>query len=91
MVSKKHKLWQRELSLYWQERTMPNYCEIQIKDICINIFLSPAHSKDRGDIHTKEDFFEICWGCEKCHFHIDREMPKDERLRLVKEIIENRE
>lgn len=81
--------WQRELSAYWQERGMPNYCEVRSAK-CINIFLTPAHSKDRGDIYTKQDFFEIVWACEKCHFWADREIAKDDRLLLFKEIIENR-
>jgi len=68
---------------------MPNYCEVQSAH-CINMFLSPAHSKDRFDIYTKEDFFEIVWACEKCHFWADRNIAKDDRLTLFKAIIEAR-
>jgi hypothetical protein len=81
--------WQRNLSAYWQERGMPSYCEIRSVH-CINIFLSPAHSKDRRDIYTEEDFFEIVWACEKCHFWADRNIAKDDRLTLFKAIIEAR-
>lgn len=87
--SKERQAWQKELSAYWQERGMPNYCEVQAI-VCINIYLSPAHSKDRFDIYTKEDFFEIVWACEKCHFWADRSISKEGRLLLFKEIIANR-
>jgi len=90
MTSKKHRPWQRQLSEDWQERGMPNYCEVRIPNVCINIFLTPAHSKDRGDIDTIEEFFEIVWACEKCHFYLDRKMVKADRLAIVKEIIANR-
>lgn len=81
--------WQKNLSKHWQERGMPNYCEIQAA-VCINLYLSPAHSKDRRDIFTEEDFFEIVWGCEKCHFWADRSIAKEDRLTLFKAIIEAR-
>ena len=81
--------WQKNLSKHWQERGMPNYCEIRSAK-CINIYLTPAHSKDRGDIYTEEDFFEIVWGCEKCHFWADRQIAKEDRLMLFKEIIQRR-
>lgn len=90
MTSKKHKPWARELSKYWQNKGVIEYCELRF-DGCFGTYgLAPAHSKDRRDIHTKEDFFEVVCSCSKCHFHLDREMPKDERLRIVKETIERR-
>ncbi len=52
--------------------------------------LAPAHSKDRDEIHTKEEYWEVVAACEKCHFKADREMGKDERLQLFKEVIANR-
>lgn len=81
--------WQRNLSAYWQERGMPSNCEVRAL-VCINLYLSPAHSKDRRDIFTEEDFFEIVWACEKCHFWADRSIAKEDRLMLFKEIIERR-
>ena len=70
---------------------MPNYCEVRIPSECVNLYLTPAHSLDREDIKTIEQFFEICWACTKCHFYIDRKISKEERLAIVKGIIERRD
>lgn len=91
MTSKKHRPWARELSQYWQKRGVIEFCEVRFPG-CVGTYgLAPAHSKDRGDIHDKETFFEVVAACSECHFHLDREMSKEERLRIVKEVIANRE
>lgn len=52
--------------------------------------LSPAHSKDRNEIHSKEDYFEVVAACNFCHTALDHKMSKDARLIFVKAIIEKR-
>lgn len=81
--------WQRELSLKWQQTPIET-CELRFPGCFGTYGLAPAHSKDRFDIHTQADFGEVVAACEKCHWHIDREMPKDERLRIVKAAIADR-
>lgn len=90
MTSKKHKPWARALSKYWQDKGVIEYCELRFGGCFGTYGLAPAHSKDRRDIHTKQDFFEVVCACNFCHTVIDRQMPKDERLRIVKETIERR-
>lgn len=77
------------MSAYWQSHPV-TYCELRFPGCFGTYGLAPAHSRDRRDIHTAADFGEVVAACEKCHWHIDREMPKDERLRIVKEVIANR-
>lgn len=91
MTSRKHRPWHRALAKKAVQVPI-TYCEARFPTICVGTYgLAPAHSKDRRDIHTQEDFEECIAACERCHFHLDREMPKDERLRLVKDIIANRD
>lgn len=91
MTSKKHRPWARELSQYWQRKGVIEYCELRFEGCFGTYGLAPAHSKDRRDIHTKADFFQVVCACSFCHNVIDRQMPKDERLRIVKETIQRRE
>lgn len=91
MVSKKHMPWHRKLSRDWQRAGVLENCEIQFPGECLgNYGLAPCHSKDRDEIHTEADYREVVGGCQRCHFIADREMPKEERLRLFKDIIANR-
>ena len=70
---------------------MIEYCELRFEGCQGAYGLAPAHSKDRRDIHTKQDFFEVVAACAKCHFHIDREMSKEDRLQLVRDVIARRD
>lgn len=88
--SKIRAAWQRELSAYWQQRGMPNYCEARLPG-CINLYLSPAHSRKRREIETREQYFEICWACENCHRKLDEQMSHAEMEQAVKWVIERRE
>lgn len=91
MVSAKHRPWARELSLYWQRRGRIEYCELRFP-VCVGTHgLAPAHSKDRDEIYTKADFWEVVAACSECHFYADRKMPKEERLKLFKQVIANRD
>lgn len=91
MVSKKHKPWARELSQYWQRRGVIETCEVRFEGCTGTYGLAPAHSKDRRDIHTKADYFEVVAADENCHFILDRKMSKEERLVKVKELIAQRD
>lgn len=91
MTSKKHRPWHRELSAYWQRRGVIEYCEVRFKGCFGTYGLSPAHSKDRRDIHSREDFFEVVAACGHCHTILDQKMNKADRLRTVRELIERRE
>ncbi len=90
MTSKKHRPWHRELAAYWKSKGVIEHCEVRFENCLGTYGLAPAHSMDRGDIHTKEDFFKVVASCEKCHFKLDREMSKEERVRIIEEIIQNR-
>lgn len=90
MTSKKHKPWHKALAAKWKAQPI-EYCEVRFNECVGRYGLAPAHSLDRRDIHTKEQFFEVVAACEKCHWKLDREMPKDERLRIVRETIQKRE
>ena len=90
MTAKRHRAWHRQLAEYWKRKGIIEYCEVRFPGCYGTYGLAPAHSKDRNDIHSKEEFFEIVAACEKCHFTLDREMPKDERLAIVKRVIESR-
>lgn len=89
MTSKKHRPWHRQLADHWKYQPI-EYRELRFTGCVGRYGLAPAHSKDRRDIHTKEDFFQVVAGCSECHWKLDREMPKDERLRIVQEVIANR-
>lgn len=91
MTSKKHKPWHRELCAYWQNKGVIERCEVQFKGCFGTYGLSPAHSKDRRDIHSREDFFEVVAACENCHRILDHKMSKVDRLVAVKDLIEKRE
>ncbi len=91
VTSKLHRPWARELSLYWQARGVIEYCEVRFEGCTGTYGLAPAHSRDRGDIYNKQDFFEVVAACSFCHWKLDREMGKDERLVRVKEIIAARD
>lgn len=88
MVSKKHRPWARTLAKKWVGIDITQ-CEAKF-DCCINVFLTPAHSRKKIDIDTEEQYHEICWACEKCHNRLDREMSHLEMEQAVKEIIANR-
>lgn len=89
--SRERRQWAKELSEYWQAKGTIDYCELRLPG-CVGTFgLAPAHSLDRRYIHTREQYFEVLALCQKCHWIVDREMPKDERERLFKEVIANRE
>lgn len=94
--ARKQAQWQRENSEEWRDRITT--CEVRF-DCCVDTYgLAPAHSKDRVDTYSKwrsdaeneADFKEVVAACEKCHWRLDREMPKDERLHIVKAIIARR-
>ena len=89
MVSKRHRPWARALAEKWRDVEITQ-CEAKFKG-CINMFLSPAHSRKRIDIHTKEQYFEIIWACEKCHNRLDQKMTHEMMEATVKEIIEKRQ
>ncbi len=91
MTSKKHRPWARELSEYWQRRGVIEWCEVRLTGCFGRYGLSPAHSKDRDEIDNKAEFFEVVAACKRCHDHLDQRMGKDERLELVRELIEKRE
>ena len=91
MTSRKHRPWHRRLSRDWQRQGVLENCEVHFP-VCVGREgLAPAHSKDREDIHTEQDFREVVAACAKCHWALDREMSKEDRLRIVKEIIANRD
>ncbi len=87
MTRKAHRGWHRELARHWQNRGVIEYCEVRLTGCFGSYGLSPAHSLDRDEIHTKEDFFEVVAACGFCHTALDQKMSKDERLAIVKELI----
>lgn len=89
MVSKLHRPWHRELAEHWKWNPI-EYCEVRFPKCFGTYGLSPAHSRKRKDIKTKEQFFEVVAACESCHNKLDREMSHEEMERVVKEIIANR-
>lgn len=90
MTSKLHRPFHRALAKQWAANPI-EYCELRFPG-CVGTYgLAPAHSRDRRDIKTRDEFFEVVAACEKCHFHADREMPKDQRLELFKRTIEERD
>ena len=91
MAAKRHRAWHRELADHWKRKGVIEYCEVRMPGCFGTYGLSPAHSKDRDEIHNKEDFFEVVAACGKCHTELDHKMSKDARLILVKEIIEQRD
>jgi hypothetical protein len=89
--------WGREQTEFWSKHPIET-CELRF-DGCLKTHgLAPAHSKDRGDCWDKwrsdeeneADFKEVVAACSACHWHADREMPKEERLRIFKEVIARR-
>jgi len=91
MVAKRHRAWHRELSQYWQNKGVIETCEVRMPGCFGTYGLSPAHSKDRDEIHSKEEFFEVVCACNFCHTALDQKMSKDARLIFVKAIIEQRD
>lgn len=90
MTARRHRAMHRKTAAKWRERI--TWCELRFPRICAGTYgLAPAHSKDRIDIKTQEDFDECVAGCEPCHFHLDRRTSKADRLRIVREIIANRD
>jgi hypothetical protein len=87
---RQHNTWQRRLSQHWQQNPI-THCEVRFEGCYGTYGLAPAHSKDRGDIHTESDFGEVVAACQHCHCYLDHKMSKDERLVTVKEIIQRRE
>lgn len=49
-----------------------------------------AHSKKRRDIYTREDYFEVVYACQRCHFIADN-MTHEEMHELITGIIAKRE
>lgn len=90
MTSKKHLPWHRKLAK-WAAENPITYCEVRFEGCWGTYGLAPAHSKDRDEIHTEADFNECVAACGFCHTRLDTKMPKDERLRIVKEVIANRD
>lgn len=90
MTSRKHAPWARRLSADWQRKGTLTTCEIRFDGCTGTEGLAPCHSLDRDEILTEEQFGGVVAGCQHCHFIADRKMPKDERLRMFKEIIANR-
>lgn len=88
--SRERARWQRELSAYWQQHPI-TYCEVRFEGCFGTYGLSPAHSKKRFDIETKQEFFEVVAACQKCHERLDQKMSHAEMERTVKRIIEQRE
>lgn len=91
MTAERHRAWHRELADHWKRKGVIEYCEVQFDGCTKTYGLAPAHSKDRDDIHTKEDFFEVVAADSHCHWILDRVMSKEDRLAKVKEIIARRD
>jgi len=89
MVNKRHRIWHNELRERWRDVTI-SQCEAKF-DGCINLYLSPAHSRKRREIETKEQYFEICWACGYCAAYLDEKMSHAEMEIAVKEIIQRRD
>ena len=89
--AKLRRKWGRELSQHWQSKGVLQYCEIRLPGCFGTYGLSPAHSKDRDEIHTREDFFEVVCSCNYCHQYADQKMAKEDRVELFKAIIQRRE
>lgn len=88
--SKERRRWQRELAAYWKASPI-SYCEARLSG-CVGSFgLSPAHSKKRRFIRTKEDYFEVVAACQNCHQQLDQKMSHTEMEAKVKEIINARQ
>lgn len=89
MVSKKHRPWSRTLAEKWRDVTITQ-CEAKFEG-CINVFLTPAHSRKKIDIDTEQQYHEIAWCCEKCHNRLDQKMSHAEMELAVRKIIEARD
>lgn len=89
MTSKKHKPWHRELSAYWQANPI-TYCEVRLKGCWGTYGLSPAHSRKRRKIETKEQYFEVVAACGFCHRFLDEKMSHEEMEQTVKAVIQQR-
>lgn len=82
--------WHRELKQWWAKEVGIEYCEVRFS-VCVGSFGGAlAHSKKRRFILTKEDYFEVCYACVKCHEVLDNKMSHYEMEVTVKEIIAKR-
>lgn len=90
MTAKRHRTWHRKLANDWRHNPI-TYCEVRFNGCFGTYGLAPAHSKDRRDIHTEEDFREVVAACAKCHWILDREISKASRLQIVKNLIASRQ
>jgi hypothetical protein len=77
--------------MYWQNRGVIEWCEVRFPGCQGRYGLSPAHSLDRDEIQTRDEFFEVVAACNVCHKVLDHKMSKEARLAKVKEVIEQRE
>lgn len=88
--TKQHRQWAKELKEWWVERGYPRYCELGFEG-CMGTFgLALCHSKKRRFIYTKEDYWEVCAGCVKCHEVLDLKMSHEDMERTVREVIARR-
>jgi hypothetical protein len=91
MTARRHRAMHRRTAAK-AKRNPITYCEARFPSLCVGTYgLAPAHSKDRIDIKTQADFDECIACCEKCHFHLDREMSKADRLEFIRDVIARRD
>lgn len=89
--AKLHQKWHNQLKMEWQTKGI-NCCEL-----CGSTFgQALAHSKKRGHIQTKEEYWEVALLCQQCHHDAEygnkNEPGTHERMyRIITEVIARRE
>lgn len=87
---KRHNRWDRELKKYLAPLLI-DYCEVQLPGCERTMNLTPAHSRKRSKIETKEQYFEVVCACGNCHRLLDEKMSHEEMEQAVKSVIRNRD
>lgn len=81
--------WARELKAWFATLGIES-CEVRFEG-CMRTFGGAlAHSLKRRFIHTREQYFEVCYACQFCHEILDNRMSHAQMEAKVKEIIERR-
>jgi hypothetical protein len=86
--SKERQKWHKELKKIWQSG--PQVCEFRYEGCTVGFMLTPAHSRKRRHIQTKEDYFEIAIACLNCHRILDEKMNHETMRAEVLRAIANR-
>jgi hypothetical protein len=64
-TAKQRAKWYRPVAEYWKQNPI-TWCEVNLPG-CINLYITPAHSRKRTRIETPEQMAELAWACDICH------------------------